>query len=213
MPTRTQQSDILTCAYASHGDTRHVLVIPGDPGECFTLSADAFDLAERLQTPVFVMSDLDIGMNDWVVDALKWDDSRRMDRGKVLDAAALEAAESFGRYRDVDGDGIPWRTIPGAHPEKGAYFTRGTSHTDTGSYTEDGVIHARMLDRIGTKFETAQALVPETGHQNAQLEIAAWHHQFRLDRSRRARSARPDGAGRLRHSTTCACAPFPSPTR
>jgi 2-oxoglutarate/2-oxoacid ferredoxin oxidoreductase subunit alpha len=161
MPTRTQQSDILTCAYASHGDTRHVLVIPGDPGECFTLSADAFDLAERLQTPVFVMSDLDIGMNEWVVDALKWDDSRRMDRGKVLDAAALEAAESFGRYRDVDGDGIPWRTIPGVHPEKGAYFTRGTSHTDTGSYTEDGVIHARMLDRIGAKFETARSLVPK----------------------------------------------------
>lgn len=161
MPTRTQQSDILACAYASHGDTRHVLIIPGDPGECFTLTADAFDLADRLQTPVFVMSDLDIGMNDWVVDALKWDDARAPDRGKVLDAAGLDAAESFGRYRDIDGDGIPWRTIPGTHPDKGAYFTRGTSHTDTGAYTEDGVAHAAMLDRISRKFETAKALVPK----------------------------------------------------
>ncbi|MEJ8572956.1 2-oxoacid:acceptor oxidoreductase subunit alpha [Microbaculum marinum] len=161
MPTRTQQSDILACAYASHGDTRHVLVIPGDPGECFSLTADAFDLADRLQTPVFVMSDLDIGMNDWVVDSLQWDDTRRMDRGKVLDAAGLEAATSFGRYRDVDGDGIPWRTIPGTHPDKGAYFTRGTSHTDTGGYTEDGTIHAAMLERIASKFETAKALVPK----------------------------------------------------
>ncbi len=161
MPTRTQQSDIMACAYASHGDTRHVLVIPGDPGECFAFGADAFDLAERLQTPVFIMSDLDIGMNDWVVDALKWDDKRRYDRGKVLDAAGLEAVANFARYRDVDGDGIPWRTIPGAHPEKGAYFTRGTSHTDAGTYTEDGVVHAAMLDRINKKFETAKRLVPK----------------------------------------------------
>jgi len=161
MPTRTQQSDILACAYSSHGDTKHVLVIPGDPGECFTLAADAFDLADRLQTPVFVMSDLDIGMNDWVVDALEWDDSRRYDRGKVLDAAGLDAAKNFGRYRDVDGDGIPWRTIPGAHPEKGAYFTRGTSHTEAGGYTEDGTIHAAMLERIARKFETARSLVPK----------------------------------------------------
>jgi 2-oxoglutarate ferredoxin oxidoreductase subunit alpha len=160
MPTRTQQSDILACAYASHGDTRHVLLIPGDPGECFTLSADAFDLADRLQTPVFVMSDLDIGMNDWVIDALQWDDSRRYDRGKVLDAAGLEAAQDFARYRDVDGDGIPWRTLPGTHPDRGAYFTRGTSHTDTGAYTEDGTIHAANLDRINAKFETAKEMVP-----------------------------------------------------
>ena len=160
MPTRTQQSDILACAYASHGDTRHVLLIPGDPGECFTLSADAFDLAERLQTPVFVMSDLDIGMNDWVVDALQWDDQRRYDRGKVLDAAGLDAAQDFARYRDVDGDGIPWRTLPGTHSEKGAYFTRGTSHTDTGAYTEDGTVHAANLDRLNAKFETAKGLLP-----------------------------------------------------
>ena len=161
MPTRTQQSDLLTCAYASHGDTKHVMVIPGDPGECFTLSADAFDLAERLQTPVFVMSDLDIGMNDWVVDALQWDDTRRYDRGKVLDAEALDAIEDFRRYRDVDGDGIPQRTLPGAHPEKGAYFTRGTSHNDAGGYTEDGLIHAEMLDRIAKKLETAKAMLPK----------------------------------------------------
>lgn len=161
MPTRTQQSDILACAYASHGDTSHVLVIPGDPGECFSLTADAFDLADRLQTPVFVMSDLDIGMNDWVVDALKWDDSRQYDRGKVLDATGLESVASFGRYRDVDGDGIPWRTIPGAHPEKGAYFTRGTSHTDTGTYTEDGVIHAATIDRLKDKMVKARKLLPK----------------------------------------------------
>ncbi|MCP4386380.1 MAG: 2-oxoacid:acceptor oxidoreductase subunit alpha [Hyphomicrobiales bacterium] len=167
MPTRTQQSDILACAYASHGDTRHVLVIPGDPGECFTLTADAFDLADRLQTPVFVMSDLDIGMNDWVVDALKWDDARRHDRGKVLNAEQLEAVADFGRYRDVDGDGVAWRTIPGTHPDKGAYFARGTSHTDTGLYTEDGVAHAAMLDRINRKFETARSLVPRAAVQTA----------------------------------------------
>jgi 2-oxoglutarate ferredoxin oxidoreductase subunit alpha len=107
------------------------------------------------------MSDLDIGMNDWVVDALKWDDNKRFDRGKVLDAAGLEAVADFGRYRDVDGDGIPWRTIPGTHPDKGAYFTRGTSHTEAGSYTEDGVVHAAMIDRIDTKFRTAKALLPK----------------------------------------------------
>ena len=113
MPTRTQQSDIITCAYASHGDTRHVLLFPSDPKECFELSADAFDLAERLQTPIFVMSDLDIGMNDWVVDRLEWDDARVHDRGKVLDAEALDKIENYGRYLDVDGDSVPYRTIPG----------------------------------------------------------------------------------------------------
>lgn len=161
MPTRTQQSDVLACAYASHGDTRHILLFPADPGECFTLSADAFDLADRLQTPVFVMSDLDIGMNDWVVDALTWDDARRPDRGKVLDAEALEAVSDFGRYRDIDGDGIPYRTIPGVHADKGAYFTRGTSHTDTGGYTEDGTVHAANLARISRKFQTATTMVPK----------------------------------------------------
>jgi 2-oxoglutarate/2-oxoacid ferredoxin oxidoreductase subunit alpha len=161
MPTRSQQSDILACAYASHGDTRHVLLFPGHPGECFDLAADAFDLAERLQTPVFVMSDLDIGMNDWVVDALEWDDERQFDRGKVLSAADLDEMEQFARYRDVDGDGIPWRTIPGTHPHKGAFFTRGTSHTETGAYTEDGTINAQNLDRIARKIEFAGATVPQ----------------------------------------------------
>jgi 2-oxoglutarate ferredoxin oxidoreductase subunit alpha len=161
MPTRTQQSDILACAYASHGDTCHVLLFPADPGECFTMSADAFDLADRLQTPVFVMSDLDIGMNDWVVDELAWDDGRRADRGKVLDAAALDAVADFGRYRDVDGDGIPYRTIPGVHAEKGAYFTRGTSHTEVGAYTEDGAVNAVNLARISHKFATAAGLMPK----------------------------------------------------
>lgn len=161
MPTRTQQSDVLACAYASHGDTRHVLLFPADPNECFTLAADAFDLAERLQTPVFLMSDLDIGMNDWVVDALEWDDSRALDRGKVVTAEQLESGFEFARYRDVDGDGIPWRSIPGTHPERGAFFTRGTSHTDTGGYTEDGVLNAENLARIDKKFDTARGLVPK----------------------------------------------------
>jgi 2-oxoglutarate/2-oxoacid ferredoxin oxidoreductase subunit alpha len=161
MPTRTQQSDILACAYASHGDTRHVLLLPADPHECFAFAADAFDLTERLQTPVFLMSDLDIGMNDWVIDELSWDDARTFDRGKVLDAEGLDRVAEFARYRDVDGDGVPWRTIPGVHPQKGAYFTRGTSHTDTGGYTEDGVINARNLVRIDKKFATARGLVPK----------------------------------------------------
>jgi 2-oxoglutarate ferredoxin oxidoreductase subunit alpha len=161
MPTRTQQSDLLICAYASHGDTKHVLLFPADPGECFTFGADAFDLADRLQTPVFVMSDLDIGMNDWVIDELSWDDTRKADRGKVLDAAMLEEVSNFGRFRDVDGDGIAYRTIPGTHPDKGAFFTRGTSHTDTGGYTEDGEIHAKNLDRIARKHKSAAKLLPK----------------------------------------------------
>lgn len=161
MPTRTQQSDLLACAYASHGDTRHLLLFPADPGECFSLSVDAFDLADRLQTPVFVMSDLDIGMNDWVVDELAWDDARKADRGKVLDADALEQIEDFGRYRDVDGDGIPYRTIPGTHASRGAYFTRGTSHTDTGGYTEDGEINAMNLARVGRKIQQATQFLPK----------------------------------------------------
>jgi len=161
MPTRTQQSDILTCAYASHGDTLHILLLPGDPGECFTMAVDAFDIADRYQTPVFVMSDLDIGMNDWVIDELDWDDARQPDRGKVLDAQALDEVAEFARYRDVDGDGIPYRTIPGAHPKKGAYFTRGTSHTDTGGYTEDGRIHALTIDRIRRKIDGAAAHLPK----------------------------------------------------
>ena len=165
MPTRTQQSDVLACAYASHGDTKHVLLFPSTPTECFTLGAAAFDLADRLQTPVIVMSDLDIGMNEWVTDELAWDDTRQPDRGKVLTAEELEAfrelrGADWGRYQDVDGDGIPYRTLPGTHPTLGAYFTRGTSHDENARYTEDGAVHARVLDRIRRKFATAAALVP-----------------------------------------------------
>ncbi|MEM7429058.1 MAG: 2-oxoacid:acceptor oxidoreductase subunit alpha [Pseudomonadota bacterium] len=161
MPTRTQQSDILSCAYASHGDTRHVLLFPTDPAECFTLSAEAFDLAERLQTPVIVMSDLDIGMNDWVCDALSWDDGHMHDRGKVLTAEQLDSLPDWGRYKDVDGDGITYRTIPGTHPSKGAFFTRGTSHDESAKYTEDGIKNAEIMDRIVRKFETAATIVPK----------------------------------------------------
>ena len=166
MPTRTQQSDITICAYASHGDTKHVLLFPKDPAECFSLGAEAFDLAERLQTPVMVMSDLDIGMNDWVTDPFAWDDSKVHDRGKVLDAEQLEGfkeatGSDWGRYQDIDGDGIPYRTLPGTHPTKGAFFTRGTSHDENARYTEDGHIHARVIDRIRRKFDTAATLVPK----------------------------------------------------
>jgi 2-oxoglutarate ferredoxin oxidoreductase subunit alpha len=166
MPTRTQQSDILSCAYASHGDTKHVLLFPKDPNECFSLGAQAFDLAERLQAPVIVMSDLDIGMNDWVTDAFAWDDRHAHDRGKVLDAETLDKfkevkGRDWGRYQDIDGDAIPYRTLPGTHPTKGAFFTRGTSHDENARYTEDGRIHARVLDRIRRKFDTAATLVPK----------------------------------------------------
>jgi 2-oxoglutarate ferredoxin oxidoreductase subunit alpha len=161
MPTRTQQSDVLACAYASHGDTRHVLLFPSDPKECFELSADAFDLAERLQTPIIVLSDLDIGMNDWVVDELAWDDARQHDRGKVLTAEELDKLPVWGRYLDVDGDGIPYRTLPGTHPTKGAFFTRGSSHDAFAGYTEDGRVNAQNVDRLNRKFATAAKVVPK----------------------------------------------------
>jgi 2-oxoglutarate ferredoxin oxidoreductase subunit alpha len=161
MPTRTQQSDVMACAYASHGDKKHVLLFPADPTECFSLGAEAFDLAERLQTPVMVLSDLDIGMNDWVTDPFSWDDARAHDRGKVLDAAGLDAAKDWGRYRDVDGDGIPYRTLPGTHPTKGAFFTRGTSHDAYARYTEVGTVNAENMMRLARKFETAARLVPK----------------------------------------------------
>src|SRR5271154_747416 len=160
MPTRTQQCDVMTCAYASHGDTKHVLLFPEDPHECFSLGAQAFDLADRLQTPVFVMMDLDIGMNDWLVEPLEWNEGRHYDRGKLMTAAALEAGKDFGRYLDVDGDGIPYRTYPGAHPTKGSYFTRGTSRDRYARYTEDGPAYADNMQRLLRKFETAKDLVP-----------------------------------------------------
>ena len=161
MPTRTQQSDLLLAAYAGHGDTKHVLLFPEDPREAFEFGATAFDLAERLQTPVFVMSDLDIGMNDWLCEPLAWDKDRKYDRGKVITAEELEAGKEFGRYLDVDGDAIPYRTLPGTHPSKGAYFTRGSSHDGAARYTEDGTIYVAGMQRLLRKFETAKSLVPQ----------------------------------------------------
>jgi 2-oxoglutarate ferredoxin oxidoreductase subunit alpha len=161
MPTRTQQSDILLAAFASHGDTKHVLLFPASPGECFEMTAESFDLAERLQTPVIVMTDLDLGMNDHISAPLAWDDARSYDRGKVLSAEELEAmTERYGRYLDADGDGIPYRTIPAAHPTKGAFVTRGSSREEYAVYTEDSAAYQRNMDRLVKKFETAKELVP-----------------------------------------------------
>ena len=160
MPTRTQQSDILACAHASHGDTRHVLLLPEDPRECFAFAAEALDLADRLQTPVFLMTDLDIGMNQRLCEPFAWDAARRYDRGKVMTAADLDAGRDFGRYKDVDGDGIPWRTYPGTHPDKGAYFTRGTSRDPYARYSERGADYVYNMERLLTKFDTARRLVP-----------------------------------------------------
>jgi 2-oxoglutarate ferredoxin oxidoreductase subunit alpha len=161
MPTRTQQADILSCAYASHGDTKHVLLFPEDPRECFDFSAAALDLADRLQTPIFVMTDLDIGMNHRLCEPLQWDDERRFDRGKVMTADELEAGRDFGRYLDVDGDGIPYRTLPGTHPSKGSYFTRGTTRDAYARYSEAGPDYVYNVTRLLKKFETAKELVPQ----------------------------------------------------
>ena len=161
MPTRTQQADLLACAYASHGDTKHVLLFPQDPHECFTHSAAALDLAERLQTPIFVMTDLDIGMNQRLCKPFVWDDAKEYDRGKVMTAEELEAGKPFGRYKDVDGDGIPWRTLPGTHPSKGAFFTRGTSRNPQAMYSEAGADYIYNMERLLHKFKTAETLVPQ----------------------------------------------------
>src|SRR5579872_5064938 len=160
MPTRTQQSDILSAAFASHGDTKHVMLLPEDPKELFEFCALSFDLAERLQTPVFVLEDLDIGMNDWLCEPFVWDDSRTYDRGKVMTAEELEAGKTFGRYLDVDGDAIPYRTLPGTHPTKGAFFTRGTSRDRFAKYSEEGAVYVDNMQRLLRKFETAKTLVP-----------------------------------------------------
>ena len=160
MPTRTQQTDILSCAYASHGDTKHVLLIPEDPYECFTFGALAFDLADRLQTPVFVMLDLEIGMNERLTKPFDWDDSRKMDRGKVMTAEELEAGKLFGRYLDVDDDGITYRTYPGTHPTKGSFFTRGTSKDRMARYSEEGPDYQDNMERLLKKHHTARTLVP-----------------------------------------------------
>lgn len=160
MPTRTQQSDLLACAYASHGDTKHILLLPATPAECFELTVEAFDLADQLQTVVFLLSDLDLGMNIHMSEPLRWDDTRKYKKGKVLDREQLEATVDYGRFKDTDGDGIGYRVIPGTHPFKGAYLARGTSHDAYGVYTEDGYEHARQIDRLIRKFETAKKMVP-----------------------------------------------------
>ena len=180
MPTRTQQGDLMMCAYASHGDTRHICLYPADPREAFEFAVQAFDLAERFQTPVFVLSDLDIGMNDWMIPKLTWDDSYRPDRGKVLTAAELEVAKNFYRYLDVDGDGIPYRTLPGTHP-KGAYFTRGSGHNRFGGYTEDADEYTEVVDRIDRKIQRAAKAVPvplmqtKPGHKLGLVTIGGCH--------------------------------------
>ncbi len=170
MPTRTQQADLLTCAYASHGDTKHVLLLPEDPRELFEFCAHSFDLAERLQTPVFVLEDLDIGMNDWLCEPFSWDDARVYDRGKVMTAEELEAGKTFGRYLDVDGDAIPYRTLPGTHPSKGAYFTRGSSRDRFAKYSEEGPVYQDNMQRLLRKFDTARSLVPAPVIEHARGE-------------------------------------------
>jgi 2-oxoglutarate ferredoxin oxidoreductase subunit alpha len=167
MPTRTQQADILLCAYASHGDTKHVLLFPEDPHELFEFAALSFDLAERLQTPIFVLEDLDIGMNDWLCRPLAWDDARSYDRGKLMSRDDLESGKVFGRYLDVDGDGIAYRTLPGTHPTKGAYFTRGSSRDRFAKYSEDGAVYVDNMQRLVRKLDTAKSLVPAPVRRDA----------------------------------------------
>jgi len=167
MPTRTQQSDLLSAAYASHGDTKHPMLFPEDPNEYFQFGALAFDLADRLQTPIFVMLELEIGMNERLCAPLKWDDNHRMDRGKVMTAADLDAGKQFGRYLDVDGDGITYRTLPGTHPKKGAFFTRGTTKDRMARYSEEGHDYVENMDRLLTKWDTAKTLIPHAIRRDA----------------------------------------------
>lgn len=161
MPTRTQQGDLISAAYASHGDTKHPLLFPASAKECFDFAADALDLADRLQTPVLVLSDLELGMNENLSEPLEWNDARRYDRGKVLNAQQLDEAETFGRYLDVDGDGVGYRTLPGTHPERGAFFTRGTSRDEYAAYTESPEAYQRNMERLQLKWQTARQLVPK----------------------------------------------------
>ena len=176
MPTRTQQSDVISAAYASHGDTKHVCFYPCDPADCFEMTAKAFDIADRLQTPVIIMSDLDLGMNDHMSRPLKWDDENTYDRGKVLSAEDLEnMKERWGRYMDVDGDGIGYRTYPGTHPTKGSYFTRGSSHDEYAAYTEDSGAYERNMERLVLKWQTAKQIAPhpQIKYRDKNSKIAA----------------------------------------
>ena len=160
MPTRTQQCDLISSAYASHGDTKHPLLFPSTPKECFEFGAMSLDLADRLQTPILVLSDLELGMNDFLSEPFEWDSDREYDRGKVLDAEDLDKLDVFGRYLDVDGDGIGYRTLPGTHPEKGAFFTRGTSRDEFAAYTESPEAYEKNMERLLSKWETAKTLLP-----------------------------------------------------
>jgi 2-oxoglutarate ferredoxin oxidoreductase subunit alpha len=166
LPTRTAQGDVLSTAFLSHGDTQHVLLFPGSMEECFTMAGDAFDLAERLQTPVFVLTDLDLGMNVWMADPFPYP-ARPLDRGKVLTREDLDRLGGFARYRDVDGDGIGWRTLPGTDHPKAAYFTRGTGHDDAAGYSESPVVFERNMERLARKLETARSLVPAPEHHGS----------------------------------------------
>ncbi len=159
LPTRTSQGDVLSTAFLSHGDTQHVLLFPGSVDECFTMAVDAFDLAERLQTPIFVMTDLDLGMNNWMADPFPYPE-RPLDRGKVLSKEDLDRLGGFSRYKDVDGDGIGWRTLPGTDHPKASYFTRGTGHDETSAYSESAAVFERNMERLARKLETARSLVP-----------------------------------------------------
>ena len=160
MPTRTSQADLLSTAFLSHGDTKHVILLPGNVKECFELAYAAFDLAERLQTPVFVLTDLDLGMNNWMSEPFAYPD-KPLDRGKVLTAEELEKRGGvFARYRDVDGDAIGWRTLPGTMHPKAAYFTRGSGHNDAAGYTEKPDEYQQVMDRLARKFENARKLAP-----------------------------------------------------
>lgn len=177
MPTRTQQSDILATAYASHGDTKNVLLFPSSPTECFDMTVQGMDLSEKLQTPVIMMSDLDLGMNSHMSDPIKWDDDYEWDRGKVLNFNDLEnKKERWGRYLDVDGDGIPYRTIPGTHPTKGAFFTRGSSHDEYAVYTEDGKVYADGMIRLLKKWNTAKSFVPPAKIKGNHNEIGIMYY-------------------------------------
>ncbi len=188
MPTRTQQSDLLISAYASHGDTKQVCLFPATPKECFELTADAFDIAERLQTPVIMLTDLDLGMNEHICDDLVWDDARAYDRGKVLSAQDLEKIERFGRYLDVDGDGITNRTIPGTHAEKGAFFTRGTSRDEYAVYTEKGDAYQRNMERLLVKWETSPQHLPKpiTTQRDSENKIGVLHYGTSLEATHEA---------------------------
>lgn len=176
MPTRTQQSDVISAAYASHGDTKHVVLFPSTPHECFEMAATSLDLADRLQTPIIMLSDLELGMNDNLSEPFEWDDNRKYDRGKVLDADALDNIEKFGRYLDVDGDGIGYRTLPGTHPEKGAFFTRGTSRDEYAAYTESEEVYQQNMERLELKWRTAAKMVPPAEINSAGQSVGVLYY-------------------------------------